>query len=179
MLFRSRMEAAWADARSGGTKGLFVLVTMCRDPHASTVAQSFLTELGRESAIPKEATEPNFVAMAAMSTWLQHPNEMGRQPDELSLFDTREIFWPPTDDRRQVWLVAYSYRPSLNDGDDEPVSGLGMVGSVTFALFGEATAGLSAEDAYALYCCWELEMREDPRAPEKRSVAEGRRLLGF
>jgi hypothetical protein len=54
-----------------------------------------------------------------------------------------------------------------------------MYGSVTFALFGESTVDLSAEDAYALHCCWELEVNGDPRAPKKRSVRAGRKLLGW
>ena len=52
-----------------------------------------------------------------------------------------------------------------------------MVGSDTFALFGEDTAGLSPEDIYGLHCCWELEMNEDPRAPEERTPEAGRRIL--
>jgi hypothetical protein len=54
-----------------------------------------------------------------------------------------------------------------------------MVGSTTFALAGDPTADLSAEDAYALYCCWELQANGDARAPAERSVAAGRKLLGF
>jgi hypothetical protein len=54
-----------------------------------------------------------------------------------------------------------------------------MVGSVTFALFGEATAELCPEDVYGLHCCWELARNEDPRAPEKRTARAGRELLGI
>jgi hypothetical protein len=56
---------------------------------------------------------------------------------------------------------------------------VGLVGSVTFALLDETTAEMPAEDIYALHCCWELEMNKDPRAPQKRSVEAGRRLLGW
>ena len=68
-------------------------------------------------------------------------------------------------------------------GDDEEEeaakddAGYGMVGSVTFALFGEATSALTPIEVYALHCCWELEMNHDPRAPEKRSVKAGMALL--
>ena len=54
-----------------------------------------------------------------------------------------------------------------------------MVGSVTFALFGETNADLSPEDVYGLHCCWELECNGDDRAPRKRSAAAGRKLLGI
>ena len=54
-----------------------------------------------------------------------------------------------------------------------------MVGSVTFALFGEATAGMPPEDIYALHCVWELQQEGDKRAPKERTVQAGRKLLGL
>jgi hypothetical protein len=51
------------------------------------------------------------------------------------------------------------------------------VGSVTFALFGEATADLSPEDVYGLHCAWELECNGDGRAPKKRTAKAGRKIL--
>jgi hypothetical protein len=90
------------------------------------------------------------------------------------LVDTRELFWPPTNDKRRLWLVKYSYK---SDEGGEPDRGVGMVGSVTFALFGESTIDLSPEDVYGLHCCWELEMNEDARAPTTRSAEAGRVIL--
>ena len=52
-----------------------------------------------------------------------------------------------------------------------------MVGSITFSLFGETTEDLSPEDIYALHCCWELEVNDDPRAPEERTIEAGRKIL--
>jgi hypothetical protein len=54
-----------------------------------------------------------------------------------------------------------------------------MVGSITFSLFGETSPSMSPEDLYALHCCWELGVDDDPRAPAARSIAAGRALLGF
>jgi len=167
-----RMEAAWACARLGNASGLKMLQEMCRDPNHSMRAQEYLEELGRGDMVPPEAREPDFAATAEMCRWLAHPMEFGKPPARIELHDTRQLFWPPTDDRRQVWLLKYTY-----DEPDQKESGLGMVGSVTFALFGEATADLSAEDAYGLHCAWELQCREDPRAPRKRTAAAGRRIL--
>jgi hypothetical protein len=48
---------------------------------------------------------------------------------------------------------------------------------VTFALFGESTEDRSPEEGYGLHCAWELEMNQDPRAPEERSAAAGMRIL--
>jgi hypothetical protein len=61
----------------------------------------------------------------------------GRAPDKIELLDTREIFWPPTNDKRWVWLFSYSY-----DGAEagQPVNtGVVMAGSITFSLFSETS----------------------------------------
>ncbi|AMV27074.1 hypothetical protein VT84_21915 [Gemmata sp. SH-PL17] len=172
-----QMEAAWASAYRGGTAGLTVLARMCEDPHHSIMAQQYLEELEQSDRIPAAAREPDFNALAQMCQWLRHPNEFGEPPTEVTLFDTRELDWPPTNDRRRVWLFKYTYAGRNEDGTDEV--GLGMVGSITFALFGETNAAMSPEDAYAIHCCWELDVNDDPRAPKKRTVKAGRKLLGI
>jgi hypothetical protein len=172
-----QMEAAWASAYRGSEAGLKFLARLCADPRSSQTAQQYLEELGRSDAIPRTAKDPDFRAMAEMCNWLSHPNEFGRSPDEIALYDTRELFWPPTDDSRRLWLFRYRY--AKRDDAEEDQAGVGMVGSITFALFGEATAQLCPEDVYGLHCCWELEMNEDPRAPKKRTARAGRKLLGI
>jgi hypothetical protein len=141
------------------------------------MARQYLEELGHAERIPPAALKPDFRAMAEMCLWLAHPHEFGEPPTDIHLFDTRELDWPPTNDRRRLWLFRYTYAGRGEDGIDEV--GLGMVGSITFALFGETTAEMSPEDAYGLHCCWELEMNEDPRAPKKRTAKAGRKLLGI
>jgi len=171
-----QMEAAWASAKLGNESGVKMLARFAADTRYGKTARRYLEEMGREDAIPEIANDPDFAALAEMSNWLAHPSEFGRLPDGIELFDTRELYWPPTDDRRSVWLLKYTYKGGKEDGSDEV--GLGMVGSVTFALFSESSADLSAEDAYALHCCWELQMNKDARAPEKRTIEAGRRILG-
>ncbi|MBK9156247.1 MAG: HEAT repeat domain-containing protein [Chloracidobacterium sp.] len=168
-----RMEAAWAEAKSGDPAGVERLSELCLDPRFSRTAQQYLQQLGLDDVIPGEAKKAAFQAVAEMANWLAHPSEFGRPPDAIELFDVRELFWPPTNDNRCVSLVKYSY----DDVDGEPEVGVGMVGSVTFALFGQATAELLPEDIYALHCCWELEMNDDPRAPENRTAEGGRKIL--
>jgi len=165
-----RLEAAWADAASGGQSGLNKLVAACRDYRWARSAMAYLKELEREDRIPAETKDPAFAALAELSDWLAHPSELGRAPDKLEVYDTRILHWPPTNDRRRLWLLRYE-----KGGE----AGLGLVGSITFALFGESTADLSPEDAYALHCCWELQMNGDPRAPAERTIAAGRALLGL
>jgi len=165
-----QMEAAWAAARLGSEGGVKYLARLCQEPRSAKRACRYLVEVGRADAIPAEAREPDFLAMAEMCSWLAHPHEFGKNPDEITLYDTRVLFWPPTNDRRRVWLFKYLYRKKEDVG-------LGMVGSVTFALFGETAPSQSPEDAYALHCCFELQENNDPGAPKERSVAAGREIL--
>jgi hypothetical protein len=179
-----QLEGAWASAKLGSAAGVNILSRLCRDPAYSKQACQYLRELELEEAIPLEVQQPLFQAQAELTNWLAHPDEFGRPPDEIRLLDSRELYWPPTRDRRQLWLFAYHY-----DVDDAPVdeekqaelytyqNGVGMVGSITFSLLGETHHEMSPEDIYALHCCWELEYRSDSLAPQVRDIQAGRALL--
>jgi hypothetical protein len=170
-----QMEAAWATVRLGSASGLKLLERFCLDVNHSKTAQAYLEELGREDVIPETALNPDFQAMAEIAHWLAHPVELGQAPESVTLYDTRELFWPPTNDRRRLWLIQYRYK-SDEPGKPDDV-GIGIVGSITFALPDAMTADQPPEDIYALYCCWELRMNRDPRAPKKCSVEVGRKIL--
>lgn len=172
-----QMEAARAGAARGGTAGLTFLARLCEDPRHSLTAQQHLRDLDRADRIPPVAAEADFEALAVMCDWLAHAGEFTGPPTHIELFDTRELNWLPTDDTRQVWLLRYTYAGLNPDGSD--LVGLGMVGSIPVALIGEARADMSPEDVYGLHCCWELEVTDDPRAPEHRSAQAGRALLGI
>lgn len=172
-----QLEGAWASARLGSEAGVRFLSRMCLDLSHSLQARLYLQELDRHDAVPERASEPNFEAMSKLVDWLSHPMEFGRAPDEIALVDTRELLWPPSNDLRRLWIFRYRYDP---DGPDSPGGeGVGLVGSITFALFGETSPEMPPEDIYALHCCWELQVEDDPRAPADRTAEAGRRLLGF
>jgi hypothetical protein len=170
-----RIESAWARARLGIASGVDDLVTFARDAIYSTQAIGYLKELGLEARIPKEASEPGFVALAEMCQWLAHPNEMGRPPDEIALADTRELHWPPTGDRRRLWLFRYRYEK--REDQAEAAQGCGLVGSVTWAMFGVNTIDLPPEDLYGLHCAWELVQAGHREAPREYDVSSGRAIL--
>ncbi len=181
-----QMEAAWASARLGHEAGRKILARQCLDHNYSMAARAFLEELGQRDVIPKEADEPVFRAKAKMCEWLSLPQEFGRPPDEIELFDTRELHWPPTQDWRPVWLFQFRYAAGESDdsldGDeadetDAGETGIGMVGGIPHSLGDETNDRMSPLDIYALHCCWELEFRHDSRAPEVRSIEAGRALL--
>ncbi|HZH12765.1 MAG TPA: hypothetical protein VE057_00235 [Archangium sp.] len=171
----SRMEAAWAAARGGDALALARLQDWSKDPKTRKRAMTYLKELGSPPAPVPEEERLQLDAMAEMSQWLEHPSEFGRAPDHLEVYDHRRLFWPPTKDERDVWLLRYRYE----DEEGAPEEGVGMVGSDTFALFGETTAELPPEDIYALHCVWELQQRGDKRAPKERTAEAGRKLLGL
>ncbi len=170
-----QMEAAWASAHLGSESGIKFLARLCLDRDLAITARTYLQELKRPDAIPDAANDPGFVALAEMCAWLSHPQEFGLPPDEIELYDTQEMFWPPTNDWRPLWLFKYRYHAA---GDDDSESeGVGMTGSITFSLIDEVSVQMPAEDVYALHCCWELEANEDPRAPAERSIEAGRALI--
>jgi len=169
-----RMEAAWARAKLGDERGRHRLRDWCHDARVSQAACNYLEELGYQDDIPAESREPDSRAAAEMCAWLAHPMEFARPPDMIELYDKRVLFWPPTNDRRPVWLFKYTYFPR---GKNEKLeTGIAMTGSVTWAL-GEAGENMSPEDIYALHCCWELEANKDPRAPAECTAMAGRRIL--
>jgi hypothetical protein len=170
-----QLEAAWAAAACGEAHGYQTLEAACNVPQDASAAMHYLTELGAEDRIPSHAKSDDFKAISEMCRWLAHPMEFGRPPIEIRQVDTRELFWPPTNDRRKLWVFLYEYPP--REGKTEPDISHGMVGSVTFALFGETKADLSVEQVYGLHCAWELECNRDARAPQKRTAEAGIQIL--
>lgn len=171
-----QIEGAFASAEVAPSgDGVQRLAKWCGDARYARKAMRYLEELERADAIPAAAKDPKFQATADMCDWLADPNEYGQPPDRIELVDTRELFWPPTGDKRRVWLFKYQY--DSPDAKEEPEVGLGMVGSVTFALDGENGPEHKPLEMYALHCCWELQVNEDPRAPEDRSVEAGMAIL--
>lgn len=160
-----RMEAAWAMAKLGKQEGFDEIARACLDPNQAVQAMHYLEELEREDLVPEAAREPDFHAIAQMCSWLSHPNEFGESPDAIELLDKRTIFWPPTGDTREMRIFKYRYEPN-GDWREEPDEGVGLVGSITFALFGETEPSMEPKDVYGLHCCWELRIEEDERVPE-------------
>jgi hypothetical protein len=175
---RVQLEAAWASTKLGSKSGLKLLLRACLDARRAGVARAYLEELGLEAEIPEEAWEPNLLAQAELCLWLSHPHEFGEAPDHIEIVDTRRINWIPTDDERQVWVLRYRYTEDHAE-EGRPSEGLAMVGSITYSLHGECPPTRSPEEVYALHCCWELQINQDPRAPRERSVDAGLTLLGL
>jgi hypothetical protein len=172
---RVQIKAAWANAKVGNQRGVEKLKTLSSDVHWNYLALRHLRNLGLEQEAPPEATDESMLAMGEMSFWLQHPQEFGRAPDKIELYDKRELIWPPLNEKRKVYLVKYVY--DAKDAEPTTTVGVGMVGTTTFALFGEPTDGLPPEDIYGLHCCWELMGSDNKEAPDERTAEAGRKIL--
>jgi hypothetical protein len=175
---RVRLESAIVASRLGYETSLNELAELSRDVRYAYAACTALEFLGREDLIAASMLNSEFKAVAEFAEWLSHPLEYGRPPDQIELLDSRELLWPPANDLRRLYLVQYGYDA------DEPsnqlmIRGVGLVGSITFELRGETTPEMSPLDFYALHCCWELQVSNDPRAPQNRSISAGRRILGL
>ena len=172
---RVQLETAWASASLGSRGGIEYLSRTCLDWRHSALAVDYLTELGELNAIPARAKNPEFMALAEMARWLAHPMEFGRPPDEISLVDHRRLNWPPAGEPREMYVIRYRYRGT--DATDEGDVGVGLVGNITFALFGDTNPDMAPEEIYALHCCWEMNAEEHPQAPGEPTIAKGRALL--
>jgi hypothetical protein len=152
-----QLEAAWAAARVGREAGIQVLARYCLDINHSNRARRYLAELDREDSIPEDAADPDFQARAEFAQWLAHPNELGRPPDELTVIDRRELNWPPERAAKPFWLIEYRVRDTSGLKADDV--GVGLVGGVTFCLFGYKLEERPPEDGYAIHCYWEMQHR--------------------
>jgi len=159
-----RIESAWAGAKLGDDQSLQGLVELAKDYRYGNKPMLYLKELGKESLAPAETKQADFQALAELCNWLSHPSEFGSYPDAAGIVDKRELYWPPTQDRRTMYIIEYTYKNHKEDGSDD--IGVGMVGSTTFCLFGiEGLVNYPPEKIYGIHCAWEMDL-EDYANPE-------------
>jgi hypothetical protein len=144
-----KVELAGSLAALGDPRGFEDLIVLCREPSLAGIAQDRLTKLGAADQIPVECSEPDFQAMIAMAEWLSSPMEYGRLPSKVSVRARRTMFWPPTQDVREMFLIEYVYP------DSTPPVGVGCVGSSTFSFLSEELMNRSDDEMFALHCIFE------------------------
>jgi hypothetical protein len=118
---------------------------------------SLTEEESRSVEVFMGSLEPEWYARRELVRWLAHPVELGGAPEQVELWDRRTLFWPPTGDRRELFLFRYKHGRSR---------GVGLVGSVTCSMRGAGAPSPDAtpEDALAAHCLNELAAHGDPRA---------------
>jgi hypothetical protein len=175
-----RLEALYARSRHDVPGAVEALARATLDPVMALRAREYLQELGKAHLRPKEADDPVLLAKAELISWLRHPNEFGEAPESIELWDRRVLDWPPTGDRRELFLFRYCYPAYVYGQDEQKEEGVGLVGSVTFSLTDETKPPPEGtpEDAYVAHCLWELRQEGDPRA-EMLTPDQVRALLGF
>ena len=152
-----QIEAQWAGTKLKDKDSREKLIEEAKDYRYGQMCVRYLRELGLEDLIPEECQTEEFTASAAISSWLSSPFEFGAVPTELSIVDSRTLYWTPTKDKRQLTIVRYRYEKWNKDGTDE--IGIGLVGSVTFCLFGlEGLNERTPEEIYAIHCGWEMNL---------------------
>lgn len=169
-----QMAGARAAASTGSPAALQTLARFCLDRLCSREACQYLEEFGRSDLIPEKALQPDFRAECDLCRWLAYPTQFGCEPDEIELFDTRELYWPPTSDRRRLWLFRYAYRGTPED--DAPIIGIGLSGSRNVAL-DSVSPEMSPEEIYARHCFWELDDVGGPWSRGDRPEIAGREML--
>lgn len=149
-----QLEAAWAAAKLEQPNGLEKLVELCKVVNYSSRATSYLKELGREDAIPKESEQPDFKAKAEFASWLAHPNELARFPDELEIIDHRDLRWPTDGEVKHFWLIRFRAKDTTGLENDQV--DVGFVGNGIWCHFSYELKQRPPEDAYAIHCYWHL-----------------------
>lgn len=155
-----QLQAAVSAVRLGSEAGLRVLIRFAEDVNYSIEAVAKLIELEKEEYIPAVALENRFHARAEFAHWLRHPNELGRPPTQVEIVDYRELEWPPTGDRRPMYVIKYRMLEEGGCELDNADVDCGLVGSLTFCLFSSNNHQRPPEDVYAIHCAWELEIQE-------------------
>lgn len=168
-----RLEGAWSDVKTGGTQGLAFLKQACLEVHQSRRAQNYLEELNQKDAIPKDALEPAFVAQSEISNWLQHPNELGEEPLSIEVYDHKTLFWPPTEDKREIWLLKFTHKA---EDDSKPETHYGCTGSMTWSSFEEYASPPKPEELYLHHCTLELERHQKTEKAAKQDAARMKAL---
>lgn len=168
-----RIDAARARAETPDDEGLHLLAELCHDPEYAWMASRYLDELERPDVVPRSALSDDLDALTEFAEWISHPCELGRLPSEMKVMDARELYWPPTKDRRRLTLIAYDCaKPGR-----EPELGIGFVGTEPWSLDGHTLPDMAPEDIYAVHCCDELMHINDPRVTDEWSATIGRAIL--
>lgn len=170
-----KAEAGWALCKLGDRRGIRLLQSVARNVRYSGIARMYLEELGEEASIPREALEPDFVAMSDLCQFLAHPGEYGIPPDQVEVLNTQTLNWPPSQRQETVWLIRVTYGPGHAGVD--PHSGVAFVGA-ELAYEPERMKDLkSFEQLYGAYCAWELSQKGDPRLIGKPTAEAGLALI--
>jgi hypothetical protein len=145
-----QLEAAWVAAKANHEFGVKALESLCKDIHSSAKAKSYLEEIGKRNAIPAEALEPNFAALARFSNLLPSLNV-----DKFDIVDHRELTWLPNDTKIKVWLIRHVTKEKYGLSPDRTTLGLVVDGRES-CLAIDGIERRPIEDIYSIFKYCEL-----------------------
>jgi acetyl esterase/lipase len=155
-----RLPAAWADAKSGGTHGVPLLKKACMDVEQSAAAQGLLKNLLLEDEIPLEVRDPGFITKSKVALTLAHPSFLGAPPLSIDIYDHRDLFWPPSRQRCEIWLLKFTFRPK-EGGAEKTGYAVHSTAVNCYFLKGNVTSSVP-EDLYLRVCASEFTRSSDP-----------------
>ncbi len=151
---RMRLEAAYALACLGESRGRETLVSMAADPATRLRALAYADELDLSDQIAPEYRTDLARAEAELASFLAEPTQMGMAPHELELLCHRQLYWPGYAEPVDCWLFRFTYRFGRGD-----YTNIGIAGPITHAFAADLT-GLSIDDLFAVYAGWDVEHEE-------------------
>lgn len=174
-----RVQAAWADAKSGGSRGIPLLKQACLDVELSAGAQACLKSLLREDQIPQEAaSDPGMIAKSFIIQMLKAPTELGEAPLSIEIYDHKNIVWPTMKEKYDIWLLKFTFQPK---GGGEIKTGYGFHSKYTsWCSTKNRIAPKVPEDLYIYTCAMDLlRSANNSGKPMTRKEAEAEALMAL
>jgi hypothetical protein len=145
-----RVHAAWADAKSGGTRGVALLKAACMDVEQSAAAQGLLKNLLLEDEIPLEARDPGYLTKSVVCMTLSQPPFLLKNPLSIDIYAHRDLFWPPYQQKCDTWLLKFTFLSKDGGAVKTGYAFHTKLGS-WYALKGNVTSSVP-EDIYLRVC---------------------------
>ncbi|MBN8602276.1 MAG: hypothetical protein J0M26_14675 [Planctomycetes bacterium] len=147
-----RLRGATHAAEIGFAFGFEELKELCTDVGYSKGASDRLRALDRADLIPKEISEPEFLAKAKLSHWLQVNTERSDAPSEMKILDSRVLTLPAESKNQTYYLIQFRYSDPFGFSADETY--VGLVGKNVYCAFDFDLPSRPIEDIYALYATY-------------------------
>lgn len=176
---RVRLEAQGVQALEGhggaaSDRVMNELLDHAKNPRYSRQAVRLLRRAGAESTIPGELEAAEFQALADLSEHLENTGRFPGPPDDLQLFDTRSLCWPPALGESICSLCEFRYR---QDDGQEAAKGMALVNGHVTVYMEQAINHLNVDDLYAFFCFYEATLASVDEVNVTECIARGRTLL--
>jgi TPR repeat protein len=160
-----QLEAAFAQILLGEEKAKDKMKLLAQNPIISEAAFGYVMELiikygincgfTREDVMSQVTDKEDFYAMAKMSSWCSHFCEYGISPDAIKVWAKEEIYWPPSEEKLQVYLIKYTYNNYKWCEKGGNIEHVGYYLPDSDTVFSTMESFDDIYEAYANYASWE------------------------